>query len=127
MEIKTNDLKKVVKVANLAGRLSELEGFKGYVGSERIARRRSILKSQLRELLGEEKEKSEEQVVNIKINLPAEEVKPEKKKSATFSLGNLLKGKFNFDEEEDDELVHVISSILPEEDFLSVRKIVKEL
>jgi hypothetical protein len=79
MYLNQKDLKKVMTVANLAGRINELEKIEPYVPSGAVLKRKSDLKKQLREVLGK-KEDKEEQVLNIKIELPdsIEEKKREK-------------------------------------------------
>jgi hypothetical protein len=126
MTLNQKQLKKIMDVSAIAGRYDELNRLEGYVPSATISRRKSILKRQLVELLSEDKK--EEKTVNIRIEIPEEKTEPkEKKSSLSFNLSSLLAGKYNEVVEDNDEILVALRSLLPEDNRMSIGKIVKEL
>jgi hypothetical protein len=119
-------IEKLTKAVAIAARLSEIERFEGYVSSSVTSTRKRTLKKQLAALTEEE---PVERTVNIRIEIPEGEAKKEEKeekhnkKSFSFNLKDLLSGKSN-KEEDDDETLVVLRSIVPQE---LVGRIVKEL
>ena len=127
LTLNQKQLKKVMDFSSIAGRLDELKRLEGYVPSSTISRRKNILKKQLAEMIGKEETK-EESTVNIRIEIPEEKKVEKKEKSFSLNLKNLLSGNFKEIEEEDDNDVLVaIKSILPKEDREVFGTIVKEL
>lgn len=127
MTLTQKQLKNVAEVSAIAGRLDELNKLEGYVPSALISRRKSILKGQLKELLGET-EKKEEKTVQIHIEIP-EEGRKVKRESINFSstLKKLLTGNFNEVEDDDDETLVVVKNLLPIESREVIGKVVREL
>lgn len=127
MTLTQKQLKNVAEVSAIAGRLDELNKLEGYVPSALISRRKSILKGQLKELLGET-EKKEEKTVQIHIEIP-EEGRKVKRESTNFSstLKKLLTGNFNEVEDDDDETLVVVKNLLPIESREVIGKVVREL
>lgn len=125
MYLNQKDLKEVMTIANVAGRINELERIEPYVSSGLIQKRKAELKRQLRKLIGE-KENIEEQVVKIEIktNLPEEKKEEKKKNSLTFNLKDLFKGAKL---EEEEPVVRVLRGLFPEEEVVSIGKIIREL
>lgn len=125
MYLNQKDLKEVMTIANVAGRINELERIEPYVSSGLIQKRKAELKRQLRKLIGE-KENTEEQVVKIEIkaNLPGEKKEEKKKNSLTFNLKDLFKG---VKLEEEEPVVRVLRGLFPEEEVVSIGKIIREL
>lgn len=114
-----------LKASAIAGRLDELNRLEGYVPSSTISRRRNLLKKQAETLFG--KETKEEQVLSIRIELP-DEPKKEEKKSFSLNLKELFTGKaFTNSFDEDEEIVSVIRKIIPTEHKAIVGRIVDEL
>ena len=127
LTLNQKQLKKVMDFSSIAGRLDELKRLEGYVPSSTIFRRKNILKKQLAEMIGKEETK-EESAVHIRIELPEEKKVEKKEKSFSLNLKNLLSGNFKEIEEEDDNDVLVaIKSLLPKEDREVIGKVVKEL
>ena len=122
MYLNQKDLKEVMTIANVAGRINELERIEPYVSSGLIQKRKAELKRQLRKLIGE-KENIEEQV-EIKTNLPEEKKEEKKKNSLTFNLKDLFKGAKL---EEEEPVVMVLRGLFPEEEVVSIGKIIREL
>lgn len=117
---------KVAKLIAINARLDELNRLEGYVPSAAISRRKSILRKQVSELKGDKKE--EEQTINIRIEVPAEEKQVTKKeKSYAVNLKNILGGKFNKVEDDDDETLIILRNLLPVEHQEVLGKIVREL
>jgi hypothetical protein len=121
-------LEKLTKAVAIAARLSEIERFEGYVSSSVTSTRKRTLKKQLAELTDKE---TEERTVNIRIEIPEGGVKKEEKeekhkKSFSLNLKDLLAGKSN-KEEDDDETLVVLKSIIPQDLTGFYGKIVKEL
>jgi uncharacterized alpha/beta hydrolase family protein len=127
LTLNQKELKKVLTLTALAGRLDELNRLEGYVPSAVISRRKSLLKSQVKELTNEKKK--EEETVHIQINVTGEEPKVEKKeKSFSLNLKNILSGNFKeVKEEEDDDILVTIKNLLPAEQQTVIGKIVREL
>jgi hypothetical protein len=115
MTLNQKQLKNLVELAATAGRLNELNRLEGYVPSAIISRRKSLLKKQLRELVGKEEKKEEQQTVKISINVPSvEETKVEpKEKSLLSTLKELLSGKPEKKDDDDDNIVVILESLLP--------------
>ena len=124
LTLNQKQLKKIMSISATAGRLDELNKLEGYVPSATISRRKSMLKKQLQELIG--KEEKEEHVINIRIDVP-EERTTKKEKSFAVSLKNILSGKFNEVEEDDDETFVSFKELLPVEARTVIGKVVKEL
>jgi len=126
MTLNQKQFEKLTKVVAIGARLSEIERFEGYVPSSQLSTRKRSLKKQLAELIGED---TEERTVNIRIEIPEGEKKVEKeeKKSFTLKLADLLKGKFNKVEDDDDEVVVALRKLIPEELHSVYGKIVREL
>lgn len=125
MYLNQKDLKEIVTIANVTGRINELERIEPYVSSGLIQKRKAELKRQLRKLVGE-KENTEEQVVKIEIkaNLPEEKKEEKKKNLLTFNLKDLFKGTKL---EEEEPVVRVLRGLFPEEEVVSIGKIIREL
>lgn len=124
MTLNQKQFEKLAKAIAISARLSEIERFEGYVSSSQLTARKRALKKQLAELVGEEEK--EERTVSIRIEIPENEPKVEKKeKSYSFNLKDLLRGKLN--KEEDDETLVVLRQLVPEELRTVYGKIVKEL
>ena len=125
MYLNQKDLKEIMTIANVAGRINELERIEPYVSSGLIQKRKAELKRQLRKLVGE-KENTEEQVVKIEIkaNLPEEKKEEKKKNLLTFNLKDLFKGTKL---EEEEPVVSVLRGLFPEEEVVSIGKIIREL
>jgi hypothetical protein len=124
IELNQKQWKKVKETISIAGRYDELCKLEGYVPSAVIARRKGILRKQLEKLTGKaEKTETEEQVVNIKINIPDTKVE-KKEKSKKFTLKSLLSSSTNND---DDEILASIDRILPGDERTIIGKIVNEL
>lgn len=127
MKINQKDLDKIVNIANLAGRYNELQRLDGRVASALTSRRKSIIKNQLAELLGDKKEKETEDIINIRIEIPNENEKSSKeKKETSFSLAKLLGKKFEEDEG-DDKIVVSFGDVFDEDTRGIIKKIVTEI
>lgn len=125
MTLNQKQFEKLSKAIAIGARLSEIERFEGYVSSSQLTARKRALKKQLAELVGDEEK--EERTVNIRIEIPENEPKVEKKeKSYSFNLKDLLRGKLNKEDDEDETLV-VLRQLVPEELRTVYGKIVKEL
>ena len=123
------ELKNLIELAAIAGRLDELNRLEGYVPSASISRRKGILKGQLTKLTGKTEKRDDEQVVNIRIEVPTEERQvTRKEKSFAVNLKNILSGRFNeVETEEDDDALIVMKKLLPVEHQVVLGKIVREL
>ena len=121
-------LKRLIDLAAVAGRLDELNRIEGHVPSAFISRRKGILKRQLVDGIDEEKSQ-DEQTINIRIEVPTEEKRVAKKeKSLAINLKNILSGNFGkVEEDDDDDTFVVLSKLLPAEHRSVMGKIVKEL
>ena len=128
LTLNQKQLKKVMDLSSIAGRLDELNRLEGYVPSSTISRRKNILKKQLAEMT-DKKDEKDETSINIRIELPDESPKVEKKeKSFSLNLKKLLSGDFKGIEDEEEENVLVaIKSLLPKEDREVFGKVVREL
>jgi hypothetical protein len=126
MTLNQKQFEKLAKAIAISARLSEIERFEGYVSSSQLSARKRTLRKQLAELVGDEEK--EERTVNIRIEIPEGEVKPEvkDKKSYSFNLKDLLKGKVNKEDDEDETLI-VLRRLVPEELQTVYGKIVKDL
>ena len=117
---------KIAKLVATGARLDELNRLEGYVPSAVISRRKNILRKQVAELKGDKKE--EEQTINIRIEVPTEEKQVTKKeKSYAVTLKNILGGKFNEVEDDDNETLVVLRGLLPVEHQEVIGKIIREL
>jgi hypothetical protein len=127
MTLNQKQLKQLVEISVTAGRLNELNRLEGYVPSATLSRRKSILKNQIRDLLGKEEKKAEEQKITINVDLSgAGETKTEKKeKSFLSTIKDLLSVKEDKDDD-NDEFVAVIQQLIPESK-ITIGKVVTEL
>lgn len=128
LTLNQKQLKKIMDISAIAGRLDELNKLEGYVPSATISRRKGILKKQLANLVGTEK-KEEDTVINIRIDTNALEGKVAKKEqSFATTIKNVLAGKFNeVENEDDDDTLVVLKSFLPVESHSVLGKVVREL
>ena len=134
MTLTQKDLKNLVNVASLAGRLRELERVSPYVPSHLINKRKTEIRKKLNSLITGESEKEEVQdKIHIKIELPETELKRERKSLYKFNLRDLFSGKkspdFNDDNDYDDDRVitRVVRGFFPEEEIGAIGKIITEL
>ena len=122
MTLTQKDLKKVAKAIEIASRIKELELQAPYLPSTVLIKRKSVLKKQLKELISGKEEK-EEQVINIKIEVPERE---KEKKSYSLNLGNLFSSKVK-EVEEEEPVVRIVRGLFPEGELTSLGKFVTEL
>lgn len=122
MTLNQKDLKKVAKAIELTSRIKEIELQSPYLPSVVVRERKIALKKQLKALISGKEEK-EEQVINIKIEVPEHE---KEKKSYSFNLGNLFSSKVK-EVEEDEPIVRVVRGLFPEGELTSIGKFINEL
>jgi hypothetical protein len=130
VELTQKQFKQVAEIVATAARLSEIKRWEGFVPSAALARRKRALKLQLSKLT-DKKEEKEETTVNIRLEIPEQgKTTSKKEKSFAVSVGNILKGKFNeveVDDNDDEENIFaIVKSLLPYSGKLG-GKIVTEL
>lgn len=125
VKINQKGLDKIVQIASLAGRYNELQRLEGQVPSSLITRRKTIIKSQLQELL-KDKEEEKETTMNIRIEIPTETEKSKKEaKENCFSLSSLLGKKYANDES--DEISIFLGDAFDGDTRGIIKKIVTEI
>ena len=108
---------KLAKVIATAARLSEVKQFEGYVPSAVTSKRKRMLRAQLGKLTDQATtKKDEETTVNIRVEIPEGGKAEKKEKSFKLNVGNLLKGRFNEVEvDDDDDIMNIVKGLFPKE------------
>lgn len=125
--ISQKQLEKAAKLIAAGARLNELNRLEGYVPSALTSKRKAMLKALIAGLSGKKEKTEEQREVHIRIEVPEEKTQVVKKeKSFTLSLKDILAGKFNEVEDNDDDTLTVLSGLLPEAG-ITFGKIIREL
>jgi len=123
MYLNQKDFKKIAQALELAGRINELERLEPWVPSSHIIKRRSTLIKELKELV--DVNDKEEKIIEIKVELP--EQKEKKKDPFTFNLCDLFKKRVKDDDDDDESVIRVIRGLIPEENRITIGKIIEKL
>lgn len=112
VNLSQKEFNRLVEVVATAARLSEIQRWEGFVPSSALARRKRTLRAQLSKV--SDKEEKEETTVNLRIEIPEGKAVTKKEKSFAVNVGNILKGKFNeVNDDDEDNIFTIVKAILP--------------